>query len=298
VKAVVKTLTKKMLAKGDKAMAIPNLISAVNTPWAMVPSNLQNLMSVFDGKLNGTDAYQAMVALTQKTDFGEKQSSGWESHSFESKSGNLFQYLKVSGTLVPRTGSMKPYCGMIPSIQLASIIDSVAEGTLITHMDSGGGNIIGIPELTNAVSRAKERGVEMIFFTDTVMASAAYWPASHADTIIASPSSIVGSIGVYSVLTKKIEEKGYKTLILKAGGKKAYGHPDLELTDEEVASVQEGIDKSYSQFVSSVSEGLGLSEDFIRGTEAGTYTGLEAKENGLVHEVMTLDELFTKARNS
>lgn len=274
-----------------------NLISAVNTPWAMTPEALSGLTNMFDQKLNSTDQWQALTAITQNTDFGQKQSSGWDAEVFTNASGEDVHYLKLAGTLVPRTGSMRPYCGLIPSIQIANIVDTVNEGTLIMHWDSGGGNIIGISELAASVKRAKERGVEVISFTDTLMASAAYWAACHSNTIVASPSAIVGSIGVYSVVTKRAENDQYKTHIFKAGGKKAFGHPNLEMTEEESEHFSSGVQKSYDLFVKDVALGLGYDEKRIRDTEAGTYTGLEAK-GFLVHEVMTLTELMDKARKS
>jgi ClpP class serine protease len=276
-------------------MAIGNILSFVtSTPWAMSEESLLSLVNVLDVKLNDPTAYKALVALTQNTKFSEQESSAWETDHFKSASGNIYDYIKVTGTLVPRTGSMRPYCGMVPTIQLANIIKSSDADTLILHLDSGGGAITGISETANLIHSLVQSGKEIIAFTDTVMASAAYWIGSACSSVVVSPSALVGSIGVYSVLHKADNNK---SVVVKAGSKKAYGHPNLALTDEEVSHIQNGVNEAYTLFTSEVAMFRGASIDDIKGTEAEVYTGRNAPAF-LVDHVMTLDELLTKAKES
>jgi len=279
-------------------MAIGNIINFINnTPWAMEQGALSSMLSVLDGKINNTDAYHALVAIEQHTKFGDANSSSWETDYFISKSGRSYDYLKVSGTLVPRTGNMQPYCGMIPTIRLASIIRSVEADCLILHLDSGGGSTMGTPECAQAVADVVARGVEVIAYTDTQMASAAYWIGSKASSIIASPSSVVGSIGVYSVITKNISSDKSKSFVIRAGSLKAIGHPDLEVSDAELESIQGKVDDTYKTMVAEIASGRGVSVEDIKGTNADYYTASKAP-SFLVDEVMTLDELITKAKES
>lgn len=270
-------------------MVIGNIVSMFNQPWAIDQNQLATMSEVIDNKLNGY-SMQDILGLTENNSSAKEKSVGWDFDQTTTSNG-LVSYLKFNGTLVPRTGSMKPYCGMTPTIQLASIIDSVPDGsTLVLHADSGGGSVTGISECVSAIDRAKERGVEVIGFTDTVCGSAAYWILSHADTIVASPSAIVGSIGVFLPLTKKTGNDNYKTTIIKAGDYKAYGSPNLEASEEEIAYFQASVDKLYSEFCQSVADGRNLSVEDVKGTKAGTF---QAKETVgvLVDKLMTLDEL-------
>lgn len=279
-------------------MAIINLLSFVNnTPWAMEKSALTSMISVLDGKLNNTEAYQFLVAMEQKTMFGQENSSDWEGSSFVSASGRTFDYMKLSGTMVPRTGSMKPMCGMLPSIAVAQLISQCTADTLIIHADSGGGSVMGTPELASAVAKLVDQGVEVIAYTDTQMASAMYWACSPA-TIIASKSAVIGSIGVYTVLTKNNDIEGKCTSsIIKAGDKKAYGDPNLPVSEEEINSIQSKIDSTYQTMCFEISGYRKCSLEDIIGTQADYYTASEAP-SFLIDGIMTLEELLTKAKES
>ena len=279
-------------------MAITNIVSFVNNvPWAMTPAGIASLVMTLDSKLNNTEAYQTMVALEQRSDFGDKMSSNWEYSNFKSNSGRNYDYLKVSGTLVPRTGSMQPMCGMTPTISLAEMISTCQAECLILHADSGGGSIMGIPELASAINKLVLGGTEVIAYTDTKMASAMYWACSPASQIIASPSAIVGSLGVYSVLTKTKTCGDSESMVIKAGDKKAYGSPDLAITEEEVASIQERVTATYNKMCGEVAQYRGCSVDEIIGTQADYYNG-DVAPSFLVDGVMTLSELLTKAKES
>jgi len=265
----------------------------------MTHNGLETMLSVFDGKINNTDAYQALVAMEQSTKFGESVSSAWETDYFVSKSGRSYDYMKISGTLVPRTGSMRPYCGMIPTIRLAEIIQGCEADALILHWDSGGGATMGTPELAEAIFSLRAKGVEVISFTDTQMASAAYWAGSAASSVICSQSAIVGSIGVYATVTKAVDSTNQtqKTTIYRAGGKKAFGHPNLPMSAEEEERIQSMVSETYVNFTSAVAKYRDVDASLIVGTEADFFTGSNAP-SFLVDGVMTLTELITKAKES
>ena len=109
-------------------------------------------------------------------------------------------------------------------------------------VDSPGGTVNGTPELAAlvaAVSKAKY----VYAFSDGQMCSAAYWIASQADAIYATPSARVGSIGVLLPMldeSKAFEQAGVKVELFAAGKYKSVGVPGVSLTDEQRAVLARG----------------------------------------------------------
>uniref|UniRef100_UPI002FDC1075 S49 family peptidase n=1 Tax=Treponema paraluiscuniculi TaxID=53435 RepID=UPI002FDC1075 len=67
--------------------------------------------------------------------------------------------------------------------------------------DSGGGEVFASERIRRALARAKRRGKKPVIVSmGAIAVSGAYWVASAADYIFASPYTITGSIGVLSVL--------------------------------------------------------------------------------------------------
>jgi ClpP class serine protease len=267
-------------------MEMINLMQLVNdTPWVMQQTSLQTLMQVFDGKLNG----DMLVAFDNRT------KSDWRVKSFESKSGRQIDYMFLEGTMTPRTGSMAPECGMVPTIAVAEHLWSSDADDVILHVDSGGGMVIGVPELAQTIKDMKARGQRVIGYTDTVAASGGYWALAHCDEIIAAPSARVGSIGVYVALTKRIATD-YQTTIIKAGDMKAFGSPDLAVTQAEIDYFTGSVATTYKDFTESVAEGRGKRVQEIVDTQAEVFAA--NRTNLLVDEIMTFAQLMIEAKNS
>jgi ClpP class serine protease len=72
-------------------------------------------------------------------------------------------------------------------------------GAIVIQIDSPGGNVAGTPEVARKIYEARGKGKAIIAQADSLMASAAYYIGAAADEIVATPSSEVGSIGVYAV---------------------------------------------------------------------------------------------------
>jgi signal peptide peptidase SppA len=155
---------------------------------------------------------------------------------------------------------------------------------IILDIDSPGGVSVGVPELAN---RVKNCSKDVISFTCVEACSAAYWIGSQANKgFFATPSSTVGSVGVYIAYEDFSEwyaNEGIKVDVIKAGVYKATGVPGTSLTDEQRKMLfDEVIDiwndfktavKSVREFVDDASmEGQCFSGK--RGAEAGLVTGL------------------------
>jgi len=110
-----------------------------------------------------------------------------------------------------------------------------------------------------------------------------------AETIVANPGTITGSIGVIlrgNNLSKLLKRLGISFETVKSGVYKDILSPDRALSADERALLQSLIDSSYGQFVAAVAAGRQLEEERVRGFADGrVFSGAQALELGLVDEL-------------
>ena len=154
---------------------------------------------------------------------------------------------------------------------------------VILEINSPGGTVVATQELADAVSSINKPTVAYI---REVGASGAYWVATSADKIVASPMSITGSIGVissYLEFSKLFEKYGITYQRLASGEFKDTGSPYKELNPVEKQLLQRKLDIIYDYFVEAVAKNRNMSIGEVRKLADGSfYLGTEAKELGLV----------------
>ena len=136
---------------------------------------------------------------------------------------------------------------------------------------------------------AAEKEKEVIVFTEDVAASGGYMIACAGDTIVADPSSIVGSIGVISQsfgFTEAIDKLGVERRVYTSGENKSTLDPFLPADPDDVEHLKTLQAEVHQVFIDLVKEArgakLGEHPDLFTGR---FWSGLRAKELGLVDEV-------------
>lgn len=128
----------------------------------------------------------------------------------------------------------------------------------------------------------------VISYVERMAASAAYYIACAGDHIIATPSSTIGSIGVFiqHPSFKGLLEKIHVTYsITKTGEYKGIGNPFLSITPDEKALLQEMSNDTYKQFIRDVSaQRPQLSTDTKLWAEGKIFTGEQALALKLIDE--------------
>jgi signal peptide peptidase SppA len=174
--------------------------------------------------------------------------------------------------------------GAVDVNDIAETIDDYATNPQVTRIafqvSSPGGTVTGVEELANKVRNIAK---PTMAYTDSEMASAAYWVASAADKVVASPSSTVGSIGVYMTvadMTEMAKAQGIKMVVIKSGKFKGAGIPGTSLSDEQIANLQDSVDAIHADFKASVLQTRKLvkAEDM----EGQVFSGKQAAQRGLV----------------
>ena len=148
------------------------------------------------------------------------------------------------------------------------------------HVSSPGGTVTGVEELANKVRGLK---VPTMAYTDSEMASAAYWIASAADRVVAAPSASVGSIGVYMAIpdySKAAEMQGLKMVVIKSGKFKGAGIEGTSLTADQVENLQASVDSIHGDFKAAVQ----MKRKMVQAPtmEGQTFSGKQAAGVGLV----------------
>lgn len=128
---------------------------------------------------------------------------------------------------------------------------------IILEVDSPGGTVPGVAETAEIIREArKKKTVRAVI--DDLGASGAYWLASQADHIEIVKNGMAGSIGVFSVYLDRsamAEKLGIKVIVIKSGEHKGMGVPGAQITENQIAAVQEIIDGIAGNFIADVAAG-------------------------------------------
>jgi len=170
---------------------------------------------------------------------------------------------------------------------------------IVLRINSPGGAVAPTQEIYRQVLKVREEGTYIIVSISSIAASGGYYIASAADTILANPGSLTGSIGVifsyftFEVLMDKI---GVNLEVVKSGDLKDVGNMSREMTQKEREMLQSAIDDTYNQFVMAVSEGRNLDIDRVEELADGSiFTGNQALEFGLVDKLGGLEDAIDLA---
>ena len=179
-------------------------------------------------------------------------------------------------------------------------VNNPSVSSILIDVDSPGGSTYGITELSNKIRKA--RGSKpIVAVANSLCASAAYWVASAADQLFATPSSDVGSIGVlclHSDYSTMFENTGIKNTFIFADGSpyKVEGNQYEPLTEEARNQMQNEVDEFFEQFVADLARNREVSKATIR-TDYGQGRCLSAKRafaSGMIDGICTLEELLKK----
>jgi protease-4 len=157
---------------------------------------------------------------------------------------------------------------------------------IVFRVNSGGGSALASEVIWREVDLAAKVKPVVASMGD-VAASGGYYILAPADTIIANPNTITGSIGVFSILPnaqKFFNNKlGINVDVVKTNPYADIGNPFRPLKDKEKEALSVSIEKIYETFVSHVSEGRGMSWDEVDAIGQGhVWSGENALENGLI----------------
>jgi len=172
-------------------------------------------------------------------------------------------------------------------LQIAQPADEI-----VVRLTSPGGAVPQYGLASSQLERLKQAGLRCVVCVDTVAASGGYMMAAVADKIIAAPFAIIGSIGVVAGIPnfhRVLQKNEVDYHLFTAGKYKRTVTPFSEVTDEGKQKLQDDITAIHEAFKRLIKEGR--PDVDIEKIATGEYwLASQAKEKGLVDEIMTSDD--------
>jgi protease-4 len=171
---------------------------------------------------------------------------------------------------------------------------------IVFRESSPGGSDTASEEILAAV-RAAKAIKPVVISMGTYGASGGYWIASEASAIIAEPTTLTGSIGVFGgkiVFGPALAKFGVDIRDLSVGGQYANADsPTAEFTPQQRAAFAASVDRVYAGFIQRVADGRHLPPDRVREIAKGrVWTGAQAKDLGLIDELGGFYQAVDKAK--
>ena len=157
---------------------------------------------------------------------------------------------------------------------------------IVLRIESPGGVVAAAQEIYDELNRARQRGKPIVASMGGIAASGGYYVACGADSIVANPGTLTGSIGVIMRLPNAeelLKKIGLRYEVIKTGEYKDTGSMSRPMTPAERALLQAMLDDVQDQFVTVVSVERNIDKDTVMEFADGrVMSGRQALELGLV----------------
>ncbi len=194
--------------------------------------------------------------------------------------------------------------GSIGSYDYEKVIRKIREKdnikAIVLRVNSGGGSALASEVIWNEMEMAKAEGLPLVVSMGDVAASGGYYIACNSDYIFAEENTITGSIGVFGLLPNM---KGFfnNKLGITFDTAKTTEYADLASPNRAVnpaerAIIQQSVDDIYDTFLNRVANGRNMTVEAVHEVAQGrVWSGIKAKQLGLVDEIGDLDKAIEKA---
>lgn len=212
--------------------------------------------------------------------------------------GKKIAVIYAQGSIV--SGKSTPPSSGSPTIgaeTMTELLESLAEDEeikgIILRIDSGGGGARASDIIRNSIEEAKQEKPIIVSMAGEA-ASGGYMISAPADTIMAYPLTLTGSIGIFGgkfSIEGLNDWIGIKMEIVQRGKNAGMFSPSYVQTEEEQERFRHNIQQGYDQFVESVAQGRGMSFEAVDEIARGrVWMGKQAAEIGLVDTLGGMDE--------
>lgn len=169
---------------------------------------------------------------------------------------------------------------------------------VVLRVDSPGGSAFASEVIRNEVQALKEAGKPVVVSMSSLAASGGYWISMSADKIIAQPTTLTGSIGIFSVITTF--EKGFNKLGIYTDGvgTSPFSKEGIStgISEGAAQAFQMGIEHGYHRFISLVGDNRDMSLEAVDKVAQGrVWTGFDALNHGLIDQIGDFDDAVAEA---
>jgi signal peptide peptidase SppA len=209
--------------------------------------------------------------------------------------------ISIEGPILRKPGLMaRVIMGATDSEEIGAAVSEAGQRddikAVFLNIDSPGGTVAGTPELAAAVA-SLDAQKPVYAFSSGLMASAAYWIASQARAIYATPSTKVGSIGVVQAVIDEsaaLDKAGIKVEVFSVGKYKAMGAPGTPLTNDQRELINSNLAEIAGEFHAAVlAKGRAIPAEAMEGQ---TFSGWQAQRYNLAGMVPDRAEAMRRLR--
>jgi len=211
----------------------------------------------------------------------------------------LIGIIAASGNILPGKGA----AGQIGADDLVKRIRKARQDArvkaIVLRITTGGGSAFASEMIREELAMAKKEGKVVVVSMGAMAASGGYWLAADADAIVAAPTTLTGSIGIFGAVPSV--EKTLAHLGIHGDGVGTtdiahFGNPTTAMSPEEAASWQMDIDQGYRRFLDIVAKGRKMSIAQVEKVAEGrVWDGATALKLGLVDKLGDLRDAVAEA---
>lgn len=221
------------------------------------------------------------------------------------KSGNIIAVYyaagEIDGTSIVNIGSSSGINSEKVISDLRKLKEDKDVKAVVLRVNSPGGSAYGSEQIWYAIKQLKEEKPVIVSMGDYA-ASGGYYISCGSDLIVAEPTTLTGSIGIFGLIpnAQKLKEKfGVNIQSVKTNE-----HADIQstemltrpMTESEKGLMQMYVNNGYDLFTTRVADGRNLSKTRVDEIGQGrVWTGERAKELGLVDELGGIDKAISIA---
>lgn len=250
-------------------------------PWAITESALQTILEIAARENESPQAVAAKLGRNLQ---------------------NTYSVMERDGVaIIPVTGPLFRYANLFTAISGASSYELIARDftaaldnpqikAILLDIDSPGGEVNGVSELSNMVYAARGKK-PVVAYASGDAASGAYWIASAADEIVVSETSALGSIGVVGVYRGK--STGANSDVEIVSSQSPHKRLDPQ-SDEGRTRLQARIDSMADVFIGAIARNRDVAGEIVQTHYGGgdVMIGARAVEAGLADRVGSLEQLI------
>lgn len=211
----------------------------------------------------------------------------------------LIGIITASGNIMPGKGT----AGQIGAEDLIKRIRKARQDSrikaIVLRITTGGGSAVASELIREELVAAKKEGKVVVVSMGAMAASGGYWLAADADAIVAAPTTLTGSIGIFGAVPTV--EKTLANLGIHGDGVGTtaiahFGNLTTAMSEEEAASWQMDIEEGYRRFLGIVAKGRNKKvEEVEKIAEGRVWDGETALKLGLVDKLGNLQEAIAEA---
>lgn len=220
-------------------------------------------------------------------------------------SGNIIAVYYAYGEIIEETSSTSfssehSIVGKQTVEDLKKLAEDDDVKAVVLRVNSPGGSAYASEQIWNQVKNIKSKK-PIIVSMGGYAASGGYYISCAADWIVAEPTTLTGSIGIFGMFPEASElvnnKLGIHTSVVKTNQYADFGDITRPMNDGEKAAMQGYINRGYELFTKRCADGRKMKQDDIKAIAEGrVWTGVHAKKIGLVDQLGCLDDAIAVAK--